>query len=496
MHGVGADVHRGAAREVVLVADVGELGQREAQRGLDPPDRAELAAVDDLAHAVRERVVPVVERLHHDEAGARRDRGDVFGLLRVRGERLLAQHVLAGLERGDRPLRVQPVRERVVDRVDVGIGDERRVGVVHLRDAVLRRERVGPAAIARRDRADRRFADVARGLDHGRRRDARRAEDADPNGRPSRRTVRSPSDGRNAVGEGARTHDARCGRSRAVRGHAAPRHVVPRSGSRRRSRAGSPGCRCGAATTRAPAATVSPTPTSARCLDDHGLAIAELDPAWWWLPGAAELAAASPRRARHRGGLRVRRGGAVPHRRGGGCALAQRGRRLRRRLDGRRRGRGVRRAVRPRARARSRSCTSSSCRGRASPTSRRRGRSCARADRPNGGIARRRVALLPQRRRRAAARAACRATACSGSSSTTARPRPRRICSHATLHERLLPGRRRARSRGPARRAARRSARSRRSASRCSPTTLHALGPIEAAKRAGDATRALLACVP
>ena len=59
-------------REVVLVADVGELGQREAQRGLDPPDRAELAALDDLAHALRERVVAVVERLHHDEAGARR----------------------------------------------------------------------------------------------------------------------------------------------------------------------------------------------------------------------------------------------------------------------------------------------------------------------------------------------------------------------------------------------------------------------------------------
>ena len=119
---------------------------------------AELAALDDLAHALRERVVPVVERLHHDEAGARRDRGDGFGLLGVRGERLLAQHVLAGFERGDRPLRVQPVGQRVVDRVDVGIGDERGVGVVHRRDAVLRRERVGAAAIARRDRDDLGFA--------------------------------------------------------------------------------------------------------------------------------------------------------------------------------------------------------------------------------------------------------------------------------------------------------------------------------------------------
>ena len=57
------------------------FGQGEAQRGLDPADRAELAALDDLAHAMRERVVAVVERLHHDEAGARRDGGDRFGFL-------------------------------------------------------------------------------------------------------------------------------------------------------------------------------------------------------------------------------------------------------------------------------------------------------------------------------------------------------------------------------------------------------------------------------
>ena len=129
-----------------------------------------------------ERVVPVVERLHHDEAGARRDRGHRFGFLGVRGERLLAQHVLARFERGDRPLGVQPVGQRVVDRVDVGIGEQRGVGVVHLRDAVLRRERLGAAAIARRDRdAPRLRATLRAGLIDRGRRDARRAEDADPN---------------------------------------------------------------------------------------------------------------------------------------------------------------------------------------------------------------------------------------------------------------------------------------------------------------------------
>ncbi len=78
VHGVGPDVHGRATGEIVLIADVGELGEWEAQPGLDPPDDTELTALDDLAHAPGERVVPVVKCLHHDEAGARRDRGDVL----------------------------------------------------------------------------------------------------------------------------------------------------------------------------------------------------------------------------------------------------------------------------------------------------------------------------------------------------------------------------------------------------------------------------------
>ena len=153
MHGVRADVHRGTAGEIVLVADVGELGEWEAECGLHALDGAELAALDDLAHAHGERVVPVVERLHHDEAGARRNGGNLLGFVRVRGERLLAQHVLACLERGDRPLRVEPVGQRVVDRVDLGIGEERGVRVVHRRNSVLRRELIGSGAVAGRQRS-------------------------------------------------------------------------------------------------------------------------------------------------------------------------------------------------------------------------------------------------------------------------------------------------------------------------------------------------------
>ena len=52
-------------------------------------------------------------------------------------ERLFAQHVLAGLGGSDRPLRVQAIRQRVVDRVDVRIGQQRLVRAVRALDAAL-----------------------------------------------------------------------------------------------------------------------------------------------------------------------------------------------------------------------------------------------------------------------------------------------------------------------------------------------------------------------
>jgi hypothetical protein len=41
----------------------------------------------------------------------------------VQAQRFLAQHVLAGLERTHRPLEVQLIRQRNVDRIDFRIGE-------------------------------------------------------------------------------------------------------------------------------------------------------------------------------------------------------------------------------------------------------------------------------------------------------------------------------------------------------------------------------------
>ena len=80
-----------------------------------------------------------------------RGRGDGVDLVHRQGQRLLAQHVLAGLEGPDRPLGVEVVRQRDVDDVDLGRGEERLVRAERPGDPVLRCESRGPTGIAAGD---------------------------------------------------------------------------------------------------------------------------------------------------------------------------------------------------------------------------------------------------------------------------------------------------------------------------------------------------------
>ena len=69
-------------------------------------------------------------------------------------DRLLAEHVLAGLEGGGDVLDVQRVRRRDVDRVDGLVGEQLLVRAVRRREAVLLRERRGSCLRARADRGE------------------------------------------------------------------------------------------------------------------------------------------------------------------------------------------------------------------------------------------------------------------------------------------------------------------------------------------------------
>ena len=58
---------------------------------------------------------------------------------RGKGDRLLAEHVLARLERADRPGNVQMVGQRIVNRLDLRVGQQRFVGAVGAGNPQLRR---------------------------------------------------------------------------------------------------------------------------------------------------------------------------------------------------------------------------------------------------------------------------------------------------------------------------------------------------------------------
>ena len=69
-------------------------------------------------------------------------------------ERLLAQHVLAGGQGPQGPLGVEPVGQRIVDGVDVLVGQQLGVGPPDHRDVVLGGEYLGPVSVTGGDRPD------------------------------------------------------------------------------------------------------------------------------------------------------------------------------------------------------------------------------------------------------------------------------------------------------------------------------------------------------
>ena len=72
---------------------------------------------------------------------ARRDQ--VLGLGRVHGERLFAEHMLAGFERLDRPRHMKVIGQRVVHHIELRVLDQRLIGAVRPRDAELCRQLFG-----------------------------------------------------------------------------------------------------------------------------------------------------------------------------------------------------------------------------------------------------------------------------------------------------------------------------------------------------------------
>ena len=175
---VAADVEQRPAACLELVPDVRRIVVVVREPALDRAQPAEPAGRHDLHRGDPRRVVAIHERLHQPDAGVRAGLDHPLRVGRGHGQRLLAQDVLPGTGSGEGPLGMEVVRQRDVDDVHVGIGEERLVRAVGGRDAELVGDGACLGRVPRRDRHDL----AARGLqqagddllarDVGRRQDA------------------------------------------------------------------------------------------------------------------------------------------------------------------------------------------------------------------------------------------------------------------------------------------------------------------------------------
>ena len=171
---VAAHVHQPTPGRLGQQARVLGVLEHETEGCAHHAQLADRAAGDELLESQRLRMVSPHERLRqHEACGV----GGREGLLHVAGHarvRLLAEDVLAGGERPQRPLVVQLVGQRDVDGVDIAIGQQRLVAPVrpvHPQLARLRL-RTGELAAGDRDHAYPRARSRSRGqvrVDAGRR---------------------------------------------------------------------------------------------------------------------------------------------------------------------------------------------------------------------------------------------------------------------------------------------------------------------------------------
>ena len=124
---VAADVHQRPAVESGVEARVARtaLGREvEGKGGADDSHPPGDARVDQLGQPARLRMMPPHEALREDEPGGFRAVEGLLDLVRVLRERLLDQHVLAGIECPQRPLDVKAVWKRDVNGLDVRVGEQ------------------------------------------------------------------------------------------------------------------------------------------------------------------------------------------------------------------------------------------------------------------------------------------------------------------------------------------------------------------------------------
>ncbi len=180
---IAADVHQRAAAVLGAASNVVRVAAKVAEVAADETQLADTRRTRDESSTCEPLRVPAHhERLGDLHAGSIACGEQLPRLVGGQRDRLLAEHVLARVGGANGPGHVQVIRQRIVDRVDLGIGDQLVVRAVRARNAERRR---GRARLARRSRDAMATTRECGGRLHRRnhlgQRDVRRAENAPAN---------------------------------------------------------------------------------------------------------------------------------------------------------------------------------------------------------------------------------------------------------------------------------------------------------------------------
>ena len=193
-HGIAAQVIQGAAAHRLGKVAEAALAVVDELRAIDSANPPQLTGAKKGLHTGVERNEPALHRLDEERTGFTCNGRNLAGLVGREHRRLLAEHGLSGAQGAGSPTRVHRVRERQVDGVDLGVGEQllvrrRAIGAVGV-DA-RRRERGEPPSRppGHRDKLSARDPRKARGEPLC---DSARAEDS-PANRPLNRHGNLPS---------------------------------------------------------------------------------------------------------------------------------------------------------------------------------------------------------------------------------------------------------------------------------------------------------------
>ena len=149
LNAVAADVVHGAAARLNLVADVRRVDIEVAEVRIDRAQFADAAFVEKLAHAQPLRRAADHEGFADFDAGAGAHVEQRFGLGHGHAQGLFAEHVLAGFGCLRGPRDVELIGQRIVDGVDVWIGEQFLIRAVGRGNAEFRGRLAGLGQIAR-----------------------------------------------------------------------------------------------------------------------------------------------------------------------------------------------------------------------------------------------------------------------------------------------------------------------------------------------------------